>query len=87
MEKPQEKVEQSSCMVGRLVKIDVKAMEKCGQQIKTFLDQAKSDEQNVGIFLHHNLHSQVVCSLLVGCKVNQSVEQVCSDYLCTASEA
>ena len=31
-------------MVRRLLKVDLKAMEKGWEQVKTFLDQAKQDE-------------------------------------------
>ena len=41
-------------MVGRLLKVDVKAMEKCWKQIQTFLDEL--DERNVEIAISHNLH-------------------------------
>ena len=74
-------------MVRRLLKVGGKAMEECWEQIKTFLNQTTPDERNIGIALEHDLHSTLVYLLLVGCKVNQSVEQGCSDYLCIASEA
>ena len=74
-------------MVGRLLRVDVKAIEKCWQQIQTFLNQTRLDERYVGKALNHNLRSPLVYLPLVVCKVNQSVGQGCSDYLCTASEA
>ena len=74
-------------MVRRLVKVDVEAVEKCWEQVKTFLYQARPDERNIGVALDHNLHSPIVYLLPVVCKVNQSVGQGCSGYLCIASEA
>ena len=74
-------------MVRRLLKVGVKAMEECWEQIKTLLDQTVPDERNIGIVLDHDLHSPLVYLFLVVCKVNQSVGQGCSDYLCIASEA
>ena len=74
-------------MIRRLLEVDVKAMEKGWEQIKTFLDQAKQDEQNTAIALDHDLHSPLVYLRLVVCKVDQSVGQGCSGYLYIASKA